>query len=91
MTFNDGAAQSRSIPTPTIDGGAAYFGFTDQGKSITSVTITLTGDAASLDDVTYVPAPEPTALPLLAIAAISFARFRRTSPDANHKSSRASS
>ncbi|MBS0262550.1 MAG: hypothetical protein JSS02_11415 [Planctomycetes bacterium] len=60
ITFDDGSSQSVAIPAlGTADGGIAFVGFTDAGKSITSITINATGvpggsDFISIDDVRYV-------------------------------------
>ena len=64
--FNDGTSQSVSIPQGTSQGGGVSFaGFTDRGKSITSVTITASAngfyDAIGVDDVGYAPTPVPEA------------------------------
>ena len=66
--FSDGTSQSISIPqgTATSNGGVSFAGFTDQGKAITSITITASApgfyDAIGIDDVRFVPtAPVPEA------------------------------
>jgi hypothetical protein len=76
VTFNDGTAQSINTLETGTDGshGAVNFvGFTDAGKSITSVTITsgsgTGGDFIGIDDVSYQTAassvPEPASLGLV--------------------------
>ena len=71
VSFNDGAPEALDGPIQP-DGGAAFFGFTDQGAAITSLTITGVGnDDWGIDDVTYnstsgVVLPEPSSLLLLA-------------------------
>ena len=78
VTFNDGQAESLQLPINT-DGGAAFFGFTDPGSNISSVTITGVGaDAWGVDDVTYdLPAqftlPEPSSMVLLVTGVAAFA------------------
>jgi len=76
LTFFDGSSETLSLPI-NVDGGAAYFGFTDAGALISSITITnQSNDAWGIDDVTYSSAvPEPStllllggALPLLGLA-----------------------
>ena len=65
--FSDGTSQSITIPQGTASsaGGVSFVGFTDKGKSITSVTITASAngfyDAIGIDDVRFVPAPVPEA------------------------------
>lgn len=89
ITFNDGSAQSFTLAgtgTSSGVGETAFFGFTDAGRSITSITIT-TGDANSgdfigVDDVSYQVAavPEPTTLTLLGLGLAGvIARHRRRS------------
>ncbi|THD60235.1 hypothetical protein [Phenylobacterium sp.] len=79
ITFSDGASQTLTIPEDGTSGsvGALVFvGFTDPGKSISSVTInvgsTTTGwDDIGVDDVRYAPvaagsgAPEPVGWALM--------------------------
>jgi hypothetical protein len=69
VTFSDGSSQDLNAPI-NVNGGASYFGFTDAGKSIASVTITNIGnDAWGIDDVTYnsspVATPEPASICLM--------------------------
>jgi hypothetical protein len=74
MTFNDGTSQTINIPetgTSSSVGELAFVGFTDAGKSITSVTIsagTNAWDAIGVDDVRYQSAasttPEPASMML---------------------------
>jgi len=83
--FNDGANQSVSIPVPPNNlGGVEFFGFTDFGTSITSLTITAADDATGADDVRYGPistaaVPEPSSLALTtaAIGSMAFVGFLR--------------
>jgi PEP-CTERM motif len=86
LTFNDGTSQT--IPIPNPDTGAMFLGFTDVGKSITSITLNVQvgvkGDLVGVDDVRWVPAgahvvPEPSALSLIAVglAGIAAAARRR--------------
>lgn len=60
VKFNDGTAQSYGVPG-AVNGGVSFFGFTDPGKSIVSVTIQedLTSssvrDIIGIDDIRIVP------------------------------------
>ena len=75
FTFSDGTSQTLTIPqmgTSNMTGGVAFVGFTDAGKSISSVTINagipdshLTGsDDIGVDDVRYQTqsVPEPSVI-----------------------------
>jgi hypothetical protein len=74
-TFSDGSAQTIDVPetgTSNSIGELVFVGFTDAGKSITSVTInagTNAFDAIGVDDVRYQSAasavPEPGSTTLL--------------------------
>ena len=74
VTFNDGTSQT--ITLTNYGSGAQFFGFTDAGKSITSIVLdtrnpsNLLGDFIGLDDVRYVnvpSVPEPSTYALLAL------------------------
>jgi hypothetical protein len=76
ITFNDGSSETIDVPeagTSSSIGELAFVGFTDAGKSITSVTInagTNGFDAIGVDDVRYQSAavsgvPEPGSVVLL--------------------------
>jgi hypothetical protein len=71
ITFSDGTTQTINIPGTTDGSGSFDFvGFTDVGKSISSVTITpgtsAGGDFIGVDDVVYqTPVPEPSSLALM--------------------------
>lgn len=81
LTFNDGSAQSYAIPKPDI-AGDQFFGFTDAGKSLSSVTLTqvlpsngLSRDFFGIDQVQYgiAPSAAPEPSPLTAFAVMSLA------------------
>jgi hypothetical protein len=52
VTFSDGSSQTIQVPT-AINGGGAFIGFTDIGKSIVSVSYNAINDIVALDDVKY--------------------------------------
>jgi hypothetical protein len=63
VTFFDGTSQTINTPA-AINGGGAFIGFTDIGKSITSVSFNATNDIVALDDVQFgnigaAPGPTP--------------------------------
>jgi hypothetical protein len=83
VTFNDGAAQTINAVQTGTDGshGAVNFvGFTDAGKSITSVTVTSGngsgGDFIGIDDVSYQTTassvPEPGSLGIVVACLLGF-------------------
>jgi hypothetical protein len=79
VQFSDGTAQVLQAPVNST-GGAAFFGFTDAGKSISSVTISnLSNDAWGIDDVNYnVPSvvPEPSSMLLVGIVVLGLGAVR---------------
>lgn len=78
FSFNDGTPRLLEIPGPGGDGGAVFFGFTDTGMTITSVTINVPGDYVSIDDILFVKAPEPSSA-LAAAIAVGVVSLRRRS------------
>ena len=59
FTFWDGGSQTVNIPN--LSGGIAFVGFTDAGKSISSLTIDVhhvPADIVGVDDVRFVKAPQ---------------------------------
>ena len=53
VDFNDGSSESLNLPI-NVNGGAAFFGFTDAGESISAITIDdESSDAWGVDDVSY--------------------------------------
>lgn len=86
ITFNDGASQTITVPstgTTGTNGEIAFVGFTDVGKSISSVTIHagIANDPGSafdligVDDVRVSAVPEPSSLSLLFSALVAGALF----------------
>jgi hypothetical protein len=87
ITFNDGASQTITVPgtgTTDTNGEIAFVGFTDVGKSISSITIH-TGvpndpasafDVIGVDDVRFQAIPEPSPLSLVLTAVVAGALFR---------------
>ena len=84
VTFDDGTSQT--LVLANHGSGAQFFGFTDAGKTILSITLdtrnpsNTLGDFVGLDDVRYVAAvPEPGTLALFAlgIAGVATRAWRR--------------
>jgi len=84
LTFSDGSTQTIDTP-PAFGGGGVFIGFTDFGKSITSVTYDAAGDIVALDDVRYasvssripeVPEASTWAMMLTGFAGLGFAGYR---------------
>jgi hypothetical protein len=94
ISFSDGSSQSITLAgagTSRFVGETAFVGFTDAGKSITSVTITASdsvgADFIGVDDVMYQAAsvPEPSSLVMFGLAGFTMgcyarARGRRMTP-----------
>jgi hypothetical protein len=85
VVFSDGTAQDLSV-AGSPSGGVQFFGFTDEGKFISSVQLQLTGvigtrDIFSVDDVRFVAAseavPEPSTLAIFAIAGLGAGVYLR--------------
>lgn len=81
ITFTDGSSQVLNTPFAT-NGGGAFFGFTDFGKSISSVSFNATNDIVSVDDVRFlsvsaVPEPATWAMMLLGFGAMGVSMRRR--------------
>ena len=68
IAFFDGSSQTVNIPI--LDSGFAFVGFTDLGRSISSVSFDFRSDIVSVDDIRYKPrgaVPEPATLALLGL------------------------
>jgi hypothetical protein len=81
ITFSDGTSQSVNITNPDpAAGGVTFTGFTDAGKSISSITINAgvgsPADFIGVDDVRYQTAsaavPEPATVATGALAVLGF-------------------
>jgi len=75
ITFSDGTSQTVAIPN--AGSGISYVGFTDAGKSISSVTINATNDIIGVDDVSYTTAqtavvPEPSTMAIGGLGGCAF-------------------
>jgi len=81
ITYSDGSSQTIALP-PGMSGGAAFVGFTDFGKSISSVTYFADFDIVAMDDVVFhtaaaIPEPETYAMLLAGLGLLGFAARRR--------------
>jgi hypothetical protein len=81
IQFNDGSSQSLPV-AGSASGGVQFFGFTDAGKPISSVTAALTNvgatrDIFGIDDVRFTFIPEPAGALSLAIASTAAMMRRR--------------
>lgn len=85
VVFSDGTAQDLSV-AGSASGGVQFFGFTDEGKFISSVQLQLTGvigsrDIFSVDDVRFVAAseavPEPSTLVIFAVVGLGASVYLR--------------
>ena len=82
VSFSDGTAMVIALPVPAANaGGVEFFGFTDPGKLITSITINASSDAIGLDDVRFTSVaasvPEPSSIGLLALGLTSLVVITR--------------
>jgi hypothetical protein len=89
ITFSDGTSQSISIPgigTTSSIGALDFVGFTDAGKSITSITINTGSNALGFDDIgiddviyqgpaatTFSAVPEPGSISLMLTGSLGLA------------------
>lgn len=83
LTYADGSTVTLTMPVATIsDGGTSFFGFSDIGASIMSISyFTGTGgDFVGVDDIRFGNAasvPEPSLLSLFALGIIGMSVYRR--------------
>jgi hypothetical protein len=85
LTFNDGTTLTETFNKNDDSGGVLFFGFTDFGKSISSISIntgatTSTRDIWGIDDVRFQTVPEPAtwAMILFGFAGLSFVGYRKS-------------
>jgi len=70
VVYDDGTVVEHEVTGTTV-GGAQFFGFTDAGMSISTVTLELrdvsdsTRDLFAIDDMRYTPIPEPATMLML--------------------------
>ncbi|MFO0961149.1 MAG: PEP-CTERM sorting domain-containing protein [Isosphaeraceae bacterium] len=82
IRFNDGTARSYTVAGST-SGGVQFWGFTDAGRSISSVSALLvggTGDVWGLDDIRFVAVPEPASVLMagMGLACVGWIARRRS-------------
>ena len=68
ITFSDGSSQV--VNFVQASGGVPLLGFTDAGKSITSITIDGANDAISMDDLRYTTIPEPASVAAIGLGLV---------------------
>ena len=77
IKFNDGTSQTMNFVQIGSAGGVQFLGFTDAGKSISSITIDHTNDVVSMDDVRYGAVPEPASIAAIGLGVTCLLRRRR--------------
>ena len=80
ITFSDGTSQTIVIPNP--GSGVSFVGFTDVGKSISSIQLNVSGDIVGVDDVRIsrsqaTATPEPGTWSLIAASLLGVLAWRR--------------
>ena len=83
IKFSDGTSQTINLLNFGINtGGVEFVGFTDAGKLISSITITVGQDAVVIDDLRYVTprvaaVPEPSIALLIGLGALALTASRK--------------
>lgn len=88
LTYDNGNTVELAMPSAALnDGGTTFFGFSDAGASITSISYYTGdgGDFVGVDDIRFrvaAPVPVPATLPLLLGGVFAFGLIRRKAASA---------
>lgn len=81
LTYTDGSTVTLTMPNGISQGGSLFYGFSDAGASIASVTYSAVNDIVAVDDIRFGgngnAVSEPATLALLATALIGLGFARR--------------